>query len=62
MTRAAVSPRTRWSDSADTPPLGPRLDDDTGRPISDADWARHEWIDVTTFGDLSPRFTRGRVR
>lgn len=63
VTKQPVTQRTRWSDSDDVLPLlGPRLDADTGRPIGPEEWDRHEWVDVTTLGDASPRYIRTRVR
>lgn len=63
VTKPAVTHRTRWSDRDEMLPMrGVRLDADSGRPISPEDWDQHEWMDVTTLGDASPRYIRTRAR
>lgn len=59
--RATVS--SRVSRSMDSSRLeGVRVDDETGRAISDREWADHEYVDVTTFGSATPRYLRTRRR
>lgn len=43
-----------------------RIDDATGHPITDAEWAAFDWEDVTTFDSTRPLgsrvYLRGRPR